>query len=85
AEAAVVVVPLRIGGGSRLKILEALAMRKVVLSTTLGAEGLDLIHGRHLQIEDDPGALAAECIDILRHPNHYTAMEAAGRDDVMNR
>lgn len=85
AEAAVVVVPLRIGGGSRLKILEALAMRKAVLSTTLGAEGLDLTHGHTLWIKDEPGPFAAACIDILRHPDHYTAMAAAGRDAVMNR
>ena len=44
-EAAVVVVPLRIGGGTRLKIYEAMAAGKAVVSTTIGAEGLDVKHG----------------------------------------
>ena len=43
AQAGVYVVPLRIGGGTRLKILEALAMQKAVVSTTVGAEGLNLV------------------------------------------
>ncbi|MFZ1983220.1 MAG: glycosyltransferase family 4 protein, partial [Desulfatitalea sp.] len=54
AKAAVYIVPLRVGGGSRLKILEALSMRKAVVSTTIGAEGLELEAGRDLLVADHP-------------------------------
>jgi sugar transferase (PEP-CTERM/EpsH1 system associated) len=56
--ATVFVVPLRIGGGTRLKILEALAMSKAVVSTSVGAEGLDLIDGTHIMIADTASAFA---------------------------
>lgn len=58
AEAAAVVVPLRLGGGTRLKIVEAMAMGKAMVSTTLGAEGIEAIPGRDLLIEDEPEAFA---------------------------
>ncbi|MCZ6680246.1 MAG: glycosyltransferase family 4 protein [Candidatus Poribacteria bacterium] len=54
ARAAVYVVPLRIGGGTRLKILEALAMEKAVVSTSVGEEGLNLVHGEEIMIADEP-------------------------------
>ena len=53
-EAAVYVVPLRAGGGTRLKIFEALAMQKPVVSTTVGAEGLALTPGQEFVAADDP-------------------------------
>ena len=56
AEAAVYVVPLRIGGGTRLKIFEALAMGKAVVSTRVGAEGLPIVPGQHFLQADEPGA-----------------------------
>src|SRR5882762_5807493 len=52
AEAAAVVVPLRLGGGTHLKIVEAMAMGKAMVSTTLGAEGIDAVPGRDLLVED---------------------------------
>jgi polysaccharide biosynthesis protein PslH len=58
AAAATVVVPLRLGGGTRLKIVEAMAMGKAVVSTTLGAEGIEAIPGRDFLIEDQPEAFA---------------------------
>ena len=58
--AAVYVVPLRAGGGSRLKILEALAMGRAVVSTAVGAEGLDLEPGTHVVIEDTADGFAAQ-------------------------
>ena len=51
AEAAAVVVPLRLGGGTRLKIVEAMAMGKAIVSTTLGAEGIEAVPGRDILIE----------------------------------
>lgn len=64
AGAAVFVVPLRIGGGSRIKILEALAAGKAVVSTSIGAEGLNVIPGKHLLIADSPSEFA-RCVDEL--------------------
>jgi polysaccharide biosynthesis protein PslH len=58
ASAAAVIVPLRIGGGTRFKVLEAMAMAKPIVSTTIGAEGIDGVHERHLLLADDAEALA---------------------------
>lgn len=60
ARATVVVAPLRIGGGTRLKIVEAMAMAKPIVSTTLGAEGLEVRHERDILLADTPEALARE-------------------------
>jgi glycosyltransferase involved in cell wall biosynthesis len=59
------VVPLRVGGGTRLKIYEAMAMECPLVSTTIGAEGLPVEHGRHLLIADDPGSFANAVLDLL--------------------
>jgi glycosyltransferase involved in cell wall biosynthesis len=63
--AAVYVVPLRIGGGTRLKIYEAMAMEKPMVSTTVGAEGLPLEHGVELLIADTPDLFADSVIKLL--------------------
>jgi glycosyltransferase involved in cell wall biosynthesis len=60
------VVPLRYGGGTRIKILEAFAYRLPVVSTTVGCEGLDLDGGRHLLIADRPEDFASACVRLLR-------------------
>jgi polysaccharide biosynthesis protein PslH len=65
-DASVVVVPLRIGGGTRLKIFEAMAMGKAMVSTTIGAEGLDVQHGRDLILADSPSAFADAILSLLR-------------------
>jgi glycosyltransferase involved in cell wall biosynthesis len=69
-DAAVAIVPLRSGSGTRLKILEAFAARTPVVSTTLGAEGLDAIDGLHLLLRDSPRQFADAVISLLRgdHP-----------------
>jgi len=58
AAATAIVVPLRLGGGTRLKIVEAMAMGKAIVSTTLGAEGIEAVPGRDLLVEDEPAAFA---------------------------
>jgi glycosyltransferase involved in cell wall biosynthesis len=68
AEAAAVVVPLRVGGGTRIKIFEAFAMGKPVVSTTVGAEGLPLVPGEHILIADDPAAFARAVVSVLESP-----------------
>lgn len=65
ATARAVVVPLRWGAGTRIKILEAFANRVPVVSTTLGAEGLEVEHGRDLLIADRPADLAAACRSLM--------------------
>jgi glycosyltransferase involved in cell wall biosynthesis len=67
-QSAVVIVPLRIGGGTRLKIYEALATAKAVVSTTVGAEGLDVHHGRDIMLADDAPSFAQAVIMLLRDP-----------------
>jgi polysaccharide biosynthesis protein PslH len=63
--AAVVVVPLRIGGGTRLKIYEAMAMGKAIVSTTIGAEGLDVHGGQDIILSDGPEDFARQIINLL--------------------
>ncbi len=63
--ATVVVVPLRIGGGTRLKIFEAMAMGKAVVSTSIGAEGLEVQAGRDLVMADEPESFAESLIELL--------------------
>jgi len=68
AAAAAVVVPLRLGGGTRLKIVEAMAMGKAIVSTTLGAEGIEAVPGRDLLVEDQPAAFADAVSRLLVEP-----------------
>jgi glycosyltransferase involved in cell wall biosynthesis len=68
AAAAAVVVPLRLGSGTRLKIVEAMAMGKAIVSTTLGAEGIDAVPGRDILIEDEPVAFANQISRLLTDP-----------------
>jgi polysaccharide biosynthesis protein PslH len=67
--AAVAVVPLRVGGGTRLKIYEALAMETPVVSTTVGAEGLPLQDGEELLLADEPALFADAVARILEDPD----------------
>jgi len=68
AAAAAVVVPLRLGGGTRLKIVEAMAMGKAIVSTTLGAEGIEAVPGRDILIADQPVAFADAVNRLLAEP-----------------
>ena len=65
AAAAVYIVPLRVGGGTRLKIFEAMSMGKPVVSTTVGAEGLPVRHGEHVLVADEPQAFADAVVQLL--------------------
>jgi polysaccharide biosynthesis protein PslH len=76
-EAAVVVVPLRIGGGTRIKIYEAMAMGKATVSTRVGAEGLDVRSGRDLLLADEPDSFAECVIKLLTNENVRREYEAA--------
>lgn len=79
AAAKVAVVPLLAGSGTRLKIIEAWAAGRPVVSTSLGAEGLPAEHGENILIEDDPRRFAASVADLLACPAERRRMGAAGR------
>jgi glycosyltransferase involved in cell wall biosynthesis len=79
------VVPLRIGGGSRLKILEALASNTPVVSTRVGAEGLELEPERHLTVVEDLEDLPAAIIRAVREPAAMQSQAERGRDAVLRR
>jgi glycosyltransferase involved in cell wall biosynthesis len=77
--ASVIIVPLRSGGGTRLKILEAFGAGRAVVSTALGAEGIEAEHGRHLLIADSAERVAADVAALLDDPARRGALAAGGR------
>jgi glycosyltransferase involved in cell wall biosynthesis len=82
ARAMVVIAPLLIGGGTRVKILEAAAMGKPVVSTTVGAEGLDLRDGDSILLADDPPSFADHVISLLEDPARAARIGGNGRRHV---
>jgi glycosyltransferase involved in cell wall biosynthesis len=85
AAAAAVVVPLRLGGGTRLKIVEAMAMGKAVVSTTLGAEGIEVVPNRDLLIQDDPESFASAVNRLLADPDLGTRIGQSARRVAVER
>ncbi len=79
AGATVYVAPLRIGGGTRLKILEAMAMERAVVATRLGAEGYEVQDGRELLLADDVETFAAAVVSLLQDPARRAAIGRAAR------
>lgn len=79
ASAAVAIAPLQIGSGTRLKILEALAMRKAVVTTGIGCEGLSVQSEKHLIIADHPQEFAQTVIKLLKKPELRATLGNAGR------
>jgi sugar transferase (PEP-CTERM/EpsH1 system associated) len=79
ARSGVYVIPLRIGGGTRLKVLEAMAMGKAIVSTALGCEGFDLVAGQELTIADTPTSFADAVLGLLRDPERRERMGRAAR------
>ncbi len=85
ARAACYVVPLRVGGGTRLKILDAWAMGKAVVSTAAGCEGLAAIDGENILIRDDPAAFAAAVRLVLSDPDLRCRLGDAARRTAEHR
>ncbi|HET8760891.1 MAG TPA: glycosyltransferase family 4 protein [Nitrospiria bacterium] len=83
--ATVSVVPLRVGGGTRLKILESMAAGTAVVSTSVGCEGLGLEPNRHLVVADDPAAFASGVVRLLRDPALRQRLERDALDAVRAR
>lgn len=78
--AQVAVVPIRFGGGTRIKILEAFAHGVPVVTTTVGCEGLDVVDGQHLIIVDDPARFADACVRVLGDPDLRARLVTAGAE-----
>lgn len=79
AKAALIIVPLRVGGGTRLKILEALAMKKVVISTRVGAEGLDVTDNKNIILADDKKQFAEAVVLCLKDDSLRSRLGEEGR------
>src|SRR5206468_9987054 len=84
SQAAVVVVPLRIGGGTRVKIPEAMAMAKAVVSTPIGAEGLPFHDGAEIRIAEHPEAFAGAVAELLRNDSLRNVIGKAARQKVVS-
>jgi polysaccharide biosynthesis protein PslH len=84
AKADVVVVPLRVGGGTRIKIPEAMAMAKAVVSTPIGAEGLPFRDGREIRIAEQPEQFARAVIELLNNPSLRNSIARTARDEVVS-
>ncbi|MEW5894706.1 MAG: glycosyltransferase family 4 protein [Candidatus Omnitrophota bacterium] len=84
-ESDIVVVPLRIGSGTRLKILEAMAMGKPVVSTSIGCEGLDVTHECNILIADEPKDFARQVVRLLTDAQLRERLSEAGRALVEER
>ncbi len=84
-DAAVYVVPLRVGGGTRLKVLDAMAMGKALVSTTIGCEGLDVRPNEHLVVADTPVQFAEQVVRLLNDPERRDDLGRAARQLVEQR
>jgi glycosyltransferase involved in cell wall biosynthesis len=73
------IVPLRAGGGTRLKILESMALGRPVVSTTIGCEGLDVVDGQHLLVADDAEQFAEKTVRLLTDQQLHRTLSAYGR------
>ena len=82
ARGSVCIVPLRIGGGTRLKIFEAMSMGKAVVSTSVGAEGLPVQTGENILLADEPNDFASSVITLLRDSNLRRRLGTAARSLV---
>jgi sugar transferase (PEP-CTERM/EpsH1 system associated) len=85
ARATAVLVPLRLGTGTKNKVLQALAMARPVVTTSVGNEGLDAVDGRHLLVADDAERFAAAVLRLQADPAGRAALGAAGREWVVDR
>jgi sugar transferase (PEP-CTERM/EpsH1 system associated) len=83
--ASVYVIPLRMGSGTRLKVLEAFSLEAPIVSTTLGAEGFPIEHNRELLLADDPVSFARSIVELIADPARGQALGQAGRALAIDR
>jgi polysaccharide biosynthesis protein PslH len=85
ARGSICIVPLRIGGGTRLKIFEAMAMSKAVVSTSIGAEGLPVGNGENILLADSPEDFARSVVSLLRDPSQRQRLGTSARTLVQEK
>jgi len=85
AKAQIYVVPIRIGGGTRLKILDALAMGKAIVSTAVGAEGIDVEHNKDIVIAANDKDFIDQVVALLTDLNRCQALEKASRETAVSK
>lgn len=85
ARAAVYVVPIRVGGGTRLKILDAMAMGKAIVSHPIGAEGLDVTDGKDIVIAEEPELFAKRVVELVRDVKSRQLISAQARKSVVEK
>jgi len=83
AQATVVVMPLRVGAGTKHRIYQSLSMAKAVVTTSVGAEGMGLSPGVHAVVTDDPATFAVEVVRLLEDPARRRQLGTAGREFVV--
>jgi sugar transferase (PEP-CTERM/EpsH1 system associated) len=83
AKSSVYVVPIRVGGGTRLKILDAMAMGKAIISSSIGCEGIEVRDGENIVIADDPEKFAEKIIQLLRNKSLRNRLEIAARETAV--
>jgi glycosyltransferase involved in cell wall biosynthesis len=79
------VVPLRVGGGTRLKVLEAMSMSKGIVSTSMGCEGIDITPEQELLIADEPLSFAKKTVSLMRSRERRRELGLAARRLVEDR
>ncbi|MCH8494537.1 MAG: glycosyltransferase [Balneolales bacterium] len=84
-KSAVYVVPLRMGGGTRLKIMEAMAVKKPIVSTSIGCEGIDVVHGKSILIADSPDDFANRVLQLFQEPELTNELTKGGYELVEHR
>jgi glycosyltransferase involved in cell wall biosynthesis len=85
AGSAVYVVPLRVGGGTRLKVLDALSQGKAIVSTSVGCEGIEVTHGLDIYIEDEDNAFADRVVELFNDPQRRKQLGIEARKLAENK
>jgi glycosyltransferase involved in cell wall biosynthesis len=83
--AGLVIAPIRLGSGTRLKILEALMFGKALVASSVAVEGLDIRPGIDLEVADTPSSFANACLELMRDERRRHRLGQAGRERVLER
>ena len=82
ARASIMILPLRVGGGTRIKVFEGMAAGLALVSTRIGTEGLPVVDGEHALLADEPDAFADAVVSLIQNPDRRSQMAALSRDWV---